>query len=198
MTRWAWACVKYAILVLVEFRRTTHLHTHHFLFPSRQLVHAPAQGKHERFSFESEYMHRHWSWRLTNINRTRFFRDWAINDTHKHTIWLLVSVTSRPHNDVGGCTIFALLHDTVWLAIRHRRRCCCGLISILLLRLRSGSMTHACHYEFRRMHFHRARECTSEPLGRRTSLELGVETIWMWFNACLWTVNNRKSDVLNA
>lgn len=192
MTRWAWACVKYAILVLVEFRRTTHLHTHHFLFPSRQLVHAPAQGKHERFSFESEYMHRHWSWRLTNINRTRFFRDWAINDTHKHTIWLLVSVTSRPHNDVGGCTIFALLHDTVWLAIRHRRRCCCGLISILLLRLRWGAWRMPAITNFVECIFI---EHENAPLSRLVSAHR-LSSVWKQFEcdlmrACeLWTTEN--------
>lgn len=73
--------------------------------------------------------------------------------------WLLVSVTSRPHNDVGSCTAFALFSE---VPLR-----CCGLISVLLLR-------------FRRLHFY---ENEKSPHSDSLRIEIDCDLMrrmWNW------------------
>lgn len=79
--------------------------------------------------------------------------------------WLLVSVTSRPHIDVGSCTAFTLFSAVPLY--------CCGLINVLLLRLRRAWRTVS--LLIWSAAFRREREIAS--------LRLAPHWNWLWFNA---------------
>lgn len=103
--------------------------------------------------------------RKLNFPWIQLAKNWA------RDYWLLVSVRSRPHNDVGSCTALALFNRAPFR--------CCGLISVLLLRLRWTWRTMSLLISSAA--FLREREIASPSLTRY--LWARVQTNWTWFNA---------------